>query len=401
MKILALEIKDFRSLRKVCWTPGDLNVVIGPNASGKSNLLQVLQLLTVSAAGGLSEYIRECGGMEPLVWDGTAPGLCIQVKTIPPFPDRDVARDSLTYHLQLERIGGSSAFRIAWEELANYRRVELGERDQPLRLLERRRQRATIFDPSEQSLTAPEEEIPEEETLLSLAAGPFTANRVISAFQAKVADWAVYQGYRTDLHAPVRQAALARHETKIADDGSNLLSVLHTLYTGDREFENAVDAAMLAAFGDDYDRLVFPPAADGRVQLRVRWKSLRREQGTADLSDGTLRFLFLLVVFANPTPPALIAVDEPETGLHPSMLPIIAEHAQDAALRSQVIITTHSAELLDAFTTARPSTTVTQRENGESFLRVLADETLKFWLQEYTLGRIHRTGELEAMEAAE
>ena len=82
--------------------------------------------------------------------------------------------------------------------------------------------------------------------------------------------------------------------------GQNLISVLHTLYTGDREFKREINAAMKAAFGDDFEELVFPPAADQRIQLRVRWRSLEREQSAADLSDGTLRFLFLLTVLASP-----------------------------------------------------------------------------------------------------
>jgi predicted ATPase len=87
---------------------------------------------------------------------------------------------------------------------------------------------------------------------------------------------------------------------------------------------------MRAAFSDDYEELVFPPAADQRVQMRVRWRSLKTEQSAADLSDGTIRFLMLLAILANPSPGELIAIDEPEAGLHPSMLPIIAEHAAAA-----------------------------------------------------------------------
>ena len=106
---------------------------------------------------------------------------------------------------------------------------------------------------------------------------------------------------------------------------------------------------MKAAFGNDFEELAFTPAADQKIQLQVGWRTLKRPQSAADLSDGTLRFLFLLTVLASPTPAPVIAIDEPEVGLHPGMLPIVAEHAVDAALRSQVILTTHSPQFLDAF----------------------------------------------------
>ena len=163
-------------------------------------------------------------------------------------------------------------------------------------------------------------------------------------------------------------------ETSLNADGQNLISVLHTLYSTDRDFKNEVNTAMRTAFSDDFDEIVFPPAADQRIQLRLRWRSLQREQSAADLSDGTLRFLFLLAALANPSPPPLIAIDEPETGLHPSMLPIVAEYARDAANRTQVILTTHSPELLDAFGNEPPTTTVVEWKDGQTVLRVLAGD---------------------------
>ena len=182
-------------------------------------------------------------------------------------------------------------------------------------------------------------------------------------------------------------------------DGQNLINVLHTLYTSDRKFKQDINDAMHAAFGNDFDELIFPPAADQRIQMRIRWKTLKREQSTADLSDGTLRFLFLITVLASPNPPPLIAIDEPETGLHPSMLPIIAEYAVEAATRTQVIFTTHSDQFLDAFQDTRPTTTVAKWENGETTLTTLEDNELEYWLKDYTLGKLFRSGELENLAA--
>ncbi|NQT39393.1 MAG: AAA family ATPase, partial [Planctomycetes bacterium] len=221
---------------------------------------------------------------------------------------------------------------------------------------------------------------------------------VVGQFRDELAAWGIYQGFHTHPEAAVRQATVSRNETRVQPDGQNLIPVLHTLYTSNWEFKEELNTAMRSAFGDDFAELVFPPAADQRVQLRLRWKSLQRAQSAADLSDGTLRFLYLLTILANPDPPGLIAVDEPETGLHPSMLPIIAEYAQDAATRTQVILTTHSAEFLDAFGKEPPATTVLEWKDGETQLRPLSGDRLGYWLDKYTLGELYRSNELEAME---
>jgi predicted ATPase len=154
---------------------------------------------------------------------------------------------------------------------------------------------------------------------------------------------------------------------------------------------------MGAAF-HEYQGLVFPPAADQRIQMRVRWKSLGRTCSSADLSDGTLRFLYLISILANPNLPSLIAIDEPETGLHPKMMSIVAEYAMDAATRTQLILTTHSPEFLDAFRETQPMVTVADLVDGATQLRTLSGEDLAYWLKEYTLGDIYRSGQLESME---
>ncbi len=392
MKILQLDIEGFRSLKKVSWKPGDLNVVIGPNGTGKSNLLRFLELMSVSAQGRLGKYIQSLGGMEPIVWDG-------QVKTISFKLRRPLGEnDLMSYILEFVRLGTSSSYRIQRELLADFYPVETEKRNEPVKFLERNGLQARIFTDKQEVLTAPEDSISEEESFLSIAAGPFVSNPLTKLFQLDLALWKIYHDLQVHQDAIIRQAAVARSEKMIAPNGQNLIPVLHTLYDGDRDFKRDINSAMRAAFGDDFDELVFPPAADQRIQLRVRWKSLKREQSAADLSDGTLRFLLLLTILASPSPPPLIAIDEPETGLHPSMLPIIAEYAIDAAARTQVIFTTHSPQFLDAFTDTKPATTVAKWENGETTLRVLEGEQLDYWLKEYSLGALFKSGELEGME---
>jgi predicted ATPase len=397
VKILQLQVKGFRSLRDVTWEPGDLNVIIGPNGAGKSNLLRLLECISISAKGQLGRHIKTLGGIDPLLWDGEAKEIAWKLKASPVDRQRDPERDSLTYETTLGRVGTASAYRVDHELLGNYFRMELGETPEPFKLIDRRGLRAKIFDEDEHGLVAPEESLSEEETLLSLAAGPFSSNRMIPPYRQQLAGWSVYHDLHVNQDAPIRQASVARHEKRVDPDGQNLISVLHTLYTGDRDFKREIHAAMKAAFGGDFEELVFPPAADQRIQLRVRWRSLRREQSAADLSDGTLRFLLLLTVLASPDAAPLIAIDEPETGLHPSMLPIVAEYAIDAAQRSQVILTTHSPQFLDAFKDDIPATTVMLWEDGQTALRMLEGDLLKKWLKGFSLGRLFRSGELESL----
>src|SRR5210317_483512 len=101
MKIIGLDVKGFRSLRDIRWEPGNLNVLIGPNATGKSNLLRLLELMAVSAQGRLGKHVQRSGGMEPLVWDGIDDQICVRVKGSSLDKYGDSERKSLTYELIL------------------------------------------------------------------------------------------------------------------------------------------------------------------------------------------------------------------------------------------------------------------------------------------------------------
>lgn len=396
MRIQRLEIEGFRSIRNQVWSPGELNVVIGPNASGKTNLLRVMELLQATAAGNLGRLVQSAGGMGSLVWDASAERIRVRARLSPLDPSADPVSEALTYELVLARLGESSSFRIDLEMLAKCHDLEQGRKPSPLKFLERDPRHAVIFSTESKHLEAVEQ-VAEDDALLHLAVGPFSVNPRVNQFQRELNAWKIHHGLHTHREAEIRAAQVVKHELQVRADGQNLISVLHTLYTGNRDFKNEVHDAMRAAFGDDFEELVFAPAADQRIQLRIRWRSLRQEQSAADLSDGTLRFLFLLAVLANPNPPPVIAVDEPETGLHPSMLPIVVDYARQATRSAQVIFTTHSAEFLDAFGDTPPTTTVCHRTGGATELRVVDADELRFWLRNYSLGALFRSDELEAL----
>ena len=326
--------------------------------------------------------------MSAIIWDGETQ--TIQYHLDMSDLQKPNPEQGFQYEAELQWLGRGSAYHVWREYLSN----SSGNYFHLERLLG---QNGQITDLGE-ILTLQKEDINETETILSLVGSPFIKEKNSIFFKQHLSEWCIYQDIRTDQDAPIRQAPVSRLEQRVSPDGQNLINVLHTLYTSDRKFKQDINDAMFAAFGEDFDELIFPPAADQRIQMRVRWKTLKREKSTADLSDGTLRFLFLLTVLAAPNPPPLVAIDEPETGLHPSMLPIIAEYAGEAATRTQVIFTTHFDQFLSAFRDTRPTVTVAKWENGETTLRTIDGTVLDCWLQEYTLGSLFRSGELEEME---
>ena len=390
MRIKQLKIEGFRSLKNVTWEPGDLNILIGPNGAGKSNLLRFLELMTVAAKGDLGKYIQSLGGIGAIVWDGQAKGISFSLAC-----SGDDGFSALEfYELQLARLGHSSAYLINREILAGREKDSLERIECIKRNLGRALLRGGLFDEVQE---IKRENINDQETILSATSKILPIFDDVTLFKDYLSSFAVYHDIPSHHNSEMRRPSVSRIERRVDSDGQNLINVLHTLYTTNREFERSIDSAMRAAFGSDYEKLIFPPAADQLIQLRVRWKTLKREQSAADLSDGTLRFLFLITVLASPDPPPVIAIDEPETGLHPAMLPIIAEYAVDATLRAQVILTTHSPQLLDAFTDKNPTTTVTKWQDGETVLQNLSGDDLAYWLKEYTLGTLFKSGELESM----
>ncbi|MBN1581160.1 MAG: AAA family ATPase [Anaerolineae bacterium] len=399
MKVTQLDVKGFRSLYDVSWKLGNLNVVIGPNGSGKTNLLTALELLSYSSRGRLSERILREGDMKRLLWNGVAPEISFRLSTSSILPDGDADRESLIYRLNLVPLEIFKTYRIEHELLSSCCGIETCEENSFLKLLERTSLSAMVYDERKQALVAPEKPVPENKTLLSFANDPFSANRLLWAYRKQLASWQIYSPYfRLAGKFVTPRQDITPTVPWVAPDGHNFVSVLYALYTDHPDFKQNLDAALIAAFGDNFEELIFLPVDDRHIQLGVQWRGLRKELAIEGLSEGMLQFLFVITVLAHPDPPPLIAIDEPVSFLNLSTIPIVAEYAVEAATRTQVVLTTHSPEFLDAFSDSPPTTTVLRWEDGKTLLHVVSDETLRYWLDEYTLGELYRSGELEDME---
>src|SRR5712692_2445371 len=141
---------------------------------------------------------------------------------------------------------------------------------------------------------------------------------------------------------------------------------------------------------EDLDVLI----ESNRVQVFLQEKNLKYGVPATRLSDGTLRWISLLAILLHPSPPPLVCLEEPELGLHPDMMPTLADLLREAAERMQLIVTTHSNALVDALTDTPEAIIVCEKEGGVTALKRLSSEELKPWLEKYTLGPLWRSGEI-------
>jgi predicted ATPase len=176
--------------------------------------------------------------------------------------------------------------------------------------------------------------------------------------------------------------------------GGNLVSILQKL-ANESEYSSVNDhlnEAMQTVF-PDFVKLDISIRASGMGALGYRSRDLRRTVSTVSMSDGQLRFLGLTLLLLLPNPPPLIAIDEPEVGMHPEMLEVFADLLKQASARTQLIISTHSSRLLDFIA---PENIITvERKQGETTLERLDYERLQGWLDRYTLGKLWTMGKLE------
>jgi predicted ATPase len=132
----------------------------------------------------------------------------------------------------------------------------------------------------------------------------------------------------------------------------------------------------------------------GTIQPNIHYSGLKSPVPATRLSDGTIRYLCLLAVLCHPEPPPLVCLEEPELGLHPDLLPGLAELLIEASHRMQLIVTTHSDALVDGLTKVPEAVVVCEKRNGSTVMSRRSGAELSAWLKDYGLGQLWRRGEI-------
>jgi predicted ATPase len=338
-----VHVSGYRSVRDVRLRLRQINVLTGPNASGKSNLYNSVFLLAKAAAGGFARAIAWEGGMSSVLWAGERKGRSLPSSRLEPVRmTLGVKTDTFCY----EMVSGlPKPYRSAFDldpEVKEERVWMEGSRGLKVTFFERNSERAWILDRDERLADYSGELLPTESVLSQLSEPHLYPE--LSALRSEMSQWRFYHHFRTDHESPLRHPQVGVRTPVLSHDGSDLAAALQTILEVGQEDE--LNQAI---------REAFPGAAleiehdeeSGMFAVLLRMPGLKRPLRARELSDGTLRYLCLLAALLSPRPPALLALNEPETSLHPDLLEPLARAMVAASKHSQLWVATHSERLAD------------------------------------------------------
>ncbi len=227
-----------------------------------------------------------------------------------------------------------------------------------------------------------------EESVLSQIRDP-RAYHFLSVLQEEYERIRLYQNWSFGPAAALRRGQSTHGPSDFLKDGAENLALVLSHFRGQAKRQ------LVEALHELFDGIVDVscPVTGGTVALFLEERGGRQIPATL-LSDGTLRYLSLLAILLHPAPPSLIALEEPELGLHPDVVAATAKLLVQASERTQIVVTTHSRMLVDALTDHPSSVVVCEKENGESRFERLDGAELKAWLDKYSLGELWSSGEL-------
>jgi len=341
-----IEVEGFKSIRQLGLDLKSLNVLIGANGAGKSNFISVFGMLRHLIEERLQSYVAQAGGADALLHFGRkqTSRLMLQLEFKP---------DELGYRVELEPSATDALFfeeEICGRSQGLTRTLGLGSGHTETRMRK-------------------------------------TLNADFQRVLERLQNWRVYHFHDTSASAKVKQTQDIGDNEVLRPDASNLAAFLFLLRTKHPESYQRIVATirLVAPFFDDF-RL--RPSPFNEQKLLLEWSERNSDAyfNAHALSDGTLRFICLATLLLQPTLPSLVLIDEPELGLHPYAVQVLAGLVRSASHRTQVILSTQSVTLVNQL--APEDLVVVDRKEGASVFHRISEDDMKDWLDDYSLGEL-------------
>ena len=379
-----IHVQGFRRLQDVDLRLRSLNVMIGANGSGKTSLLDVFSLLAASASGNLRATISDFGGVQSNVTGlGTSDARVqrfLRFELDKAVPDRA----PLKYGIAIKPTGVS--YEIVDEALTHQRNPN----PPPLKYIESVHGSVRYFKPLENRLLPPEWEHDPFESALSQVPKMYQEPE---DFRKSLASSTHYHVLDVSSRALVRLPQPMREAKLPGKDGEDLVSCLYWMREADADRFETIEDTLRVGF-PNFERLNFPPVAAGTLAMTWKEKGLH-PFFMHQLSEGTLRFLWLVTLLYSPGLTEVTMIDEPEVSLHPELLSVLADCLREASQRTQLIVATH-ADRLVRFLHPHEIVTLDVREEGVSTATRADDLDLDAWLKEFTLDEVWQHGRMGA-----
>ena len=405
MLFSSLHLKNVLSFRDAEIDLAPLNVVIGPNASGKSNLIEALSLLR-AAPNDLAGFFRANGPAADWIWKGESNAelspTSAHIKAVLNNPEGAQQADKqLSYVLHLEVRNDS--LRVVGEKLENVQPYE-SHQAQPFyyfsvengygRVSPRRTYRDGHYPEQggsygETATSLTPDNYTQAQSVMSQIRDPVNFP-VLTRTSKRLASTRLYRSWAVGRDSPARKPQATDGDVDfLNEDFKNLALVVNDIQTRGRE---AVLDSNLNRLYEAYDG-IRARVYGGAIQLVANESGMSEAIPATQLSDGTMRFIALLAILCHPSPPELICIEEPEIGMHPDVMHLLANLLWEASERTQIIVTTHSPDLVDQFTEDPDVVMVCERGfDGDTQLNRLSCDRLKGWLDDYRLGQVWRKG---------
>ncbi|MEX1113372.1 MAG: AAA family ATPase [Patescibacteria group bacterium] len=378
-----LGIKNYKRLANCQLELRPLAVMIGANGTGKTSFLEAIELLRGAAKGELNARIVATGGLDSLLTFDRAESLELSIQM--PI----VGHPPIDYRIELSRRGPT--YLISAESLSQKRFPERP----PFLYMNSAGDNVRYYEKTDAEssgrLVRPTWEHNPFEASLSQVPKMF---REPEEFRNKLASVSSFGLMNVGPNSPVRQPQQLRPVTVLSELGDDLISSLYFLRETNRDRFALLQDTLSAAF-PDFERLDFPPVAAGMLTLTWKDRKFRHPVYLHQLSEGTLRFLWLAALLLSETLPAVTLIDEPEVSLHPELLGILADLLRAAAQRTQVVVATHSDRLIKFL---RPDEVlVLDRQDDGTTKLTWADSPdmdIEKWMKDFTLDEVWEMGRM-------